>query len=688
MTDAWERRHGASLPLGAHFDAAAGAWNFALYSKHASGVVLNIYRLGDAVNPVFSRRLDPRNNKTARVWHCRVSEAELLGGTLYGYRVEGPFDPTRGHRFNAEKILLDPYARAVHFPAGYSRAACAGVGSSVGRAPLGVLQKPAAFDWQDDGMRDAPIRHAHDLVIYEMHVRGYTRDPSSGVAEARRGTFLGVVDKIPYLRELGITAVELLPVQQFDPQEGNYWGYMTLNFFAPHQAYASDPARAGEEFKTMVRELHRAGIEVILDVVYNHTSEGGLSGPTYSFRGLDNSTYYLLNPANFSQAIDVTGTGNTLHTANHAVRALVLDSLRHWVAEYHVDGFRFDLASVFTRRSDGSLDLEDPPIIGAIRADPLLAGCRLIAEAWDIASYQLGRAFPGLAWRQWNGQYRDNIRRYVKSDSGMLPAMLQGLYGSDGLFPDSVEEARHPWQSVNYIVSHDGFNLHDLVSYNGKHNQANGHGNSDGSDDNHAWNGGFEGRPAPAAVETFRRRQARFLATLLMLSNGTPMWLAGDEFLHTQGGNNNPYNQDNPTTWLAWNRLPEEAAFQRYLRGLIALRRTHPTWSRHGFWREDVRWFGVNGDIDFSPDSRAFAFFLADEGLAENEADSDFYVMVNAWWEPLDFTPQVNAAAGWLRLFDSAADAPRDYLEPGSEAPLQGNTYRVAGRSAVVLRAA
>jgi glycogen operon protein len=677
--DAWERRHGASYPLGAHFDAADDSWNFALYSRYASGVVLHAYTVADPLNPAFSYRFKPLDNKTARVWHCRIPEAQLNGATLYAYTVEGPFIPARGLRFDAGKILVDPYARALHFPPGYSRAACASPGSSAGRAPLGVLQKPQDFDWGDD----STLRHAHDLVIYEMHVRGFTRDPSSGVAPARRGTYLGVVERIPYLKELGITAVELLPVHQFDPQEGNYWGYMTLNFFSPHQAYASDPARACEEFKIMVRELHRAGIEVILDVVYNHTSEGNLNGPTYSFRGIDHSTYYLLERGNFSHDIDVTGTGNTLHTADPAVRALVLDSLRHWAEEYHIDGFRFDLASVFTRRSDGSLDLDDPPIISAIRADPRLSHCRLIAEAWDIASYQLGRSFPGLAWRQWNGQFRDDIRRFVKSDVGLVDEMMQRVYGSDALFPDDIENARHPWQSVNFIVAHDGFNLHDLVSYNRKHNLANGHNQTDGTDENHSWNCGYEGSPAPAAVEALRRRQTRFFAGLLFLSNGTPMWLAGDEFLHTQGGNNNPYNQDNPTTWLNWNRAASEADFLRYVRGLIAFRRAHPSIARHTYWREHVRWYGAAGMQRFGDAERAFAFFL--DGTAED--DAHFYVMINAWWEALDFVVQHPAATPWRTVFDSAAVAPADYFEPGTEPALNGATYRVGGRSIVVLRA-
>jgi len=677
--DAWEQRYGASYPLGAHNNVTNAGWNFALYSKHATGVVLHVYHHDDPVNPVLSRRFDPYANKTARVWHCFISEADMAGATLYGYSVEGPYDPAQGQRFDPAKILLDPYAREVHFPPEYSRFACSSPGATAGHAPLGVLKKAQVFDWSDD----APVRHDHELVIYEMHVRGFTHDPISGVAAEKRGTYLGVVEKIPYLKQLGVTAVELLPVHQFDPQEGNYWGYMTLNFFTPHQAYASDPAQAGTEFKTMVRELHRAGIEVILDVVFNHSSEGSQdAGPVYSMRGIDNTSYYLLNTNDFSQAIDITGTGNTLHTANRAVRALILDALRHWVEEYHVDGFRFDLASVFSRRSDGSLNTEDPPIISAIRADPMLSRCRLIAEAWDIAAYQLGRSFPGLAWRQWNGKYRNDIRRFVKSDAGMLAPVIQRVYGSDDLFPDTPDESRHPWQSVNFITCHDGFNLYDLVSYNYKHNLANGNNNNYGTNDNFSWNSGFEGSPASDDVEALRRRQAKFFATLLFISNGTPMWLAGDEFLHTQGGNNNPYNQDNATTWLNWQKLAEEADFHRYLRGLIQFRRDHPGIARHIYWREQVRWYGVSGALGLSQDDRAFGFYL--DGA--NEADASFYVMLNAWWEPLEFTVQHNSPADWLCVFDSGAESPQDYFEPGSEAVLAGNTYRVAGRSVVVLQ--
>ncbi len=361
----------------------------------------------------------------------------------------------------------------------------------MGKAPLGVLyEDEPAFDWGDEQRRF----HQHDLVIYEMHVRGFTRRTNSGVRPENRGTYRGVIEKIPYLKELGVTAVELLPVHQFDPQEGNYWGYMTLNFFAPHHAYASAHHEAHDEFREMVRALHEADIEVILDVVFNHTAEGDHRGPCYSYKGIDNSTYYILSGNREHPYMNFSGTGNTLHCANRCVSRMILDSLRHWVVEGHVDGFRFDLASVFARQSDGSVKPGDSRIVSAIRSDPVLGKVRLIAEPWDAAGlYQLGTEFPGKRWFQWNGRFRDDVRRFVKGDAGLVPAIMRRLYGSDDLFPDDVMNACHPYQSVNYVNSHDGFTLYDQVSYNHRRNWANGHGNTDGHQENYSWNCGWEG---------------------------------------------------------------------------------------------------------------------------------------------------------------------------------------------------
>ncbi|MBM4088223.1 MAG: glycogen-debranching protein, partial [Planctomycetes bacterium] len=533
-TSDWFEAEGAASPLGATWIAEENAYNFAIYSKHATRVVLLLFQTGDLSQPVVQVPLNHLRNKSSRIWHCRLRKEDMKGARFYAYRMDGP--RTNGayehHAFDPEKVLLDPYAKSVHFPPDFDRAAAMRTGSNMGRAPLGVLiEDEPAFDWGDG----QPVFHQHDLVIYEMHVRGFTQGANSGVAATDRGTYRGVIEKIPYLKELGITAVELLPVHQFDPQEGNYWGYMTLNFFAPHQGYASASHEAHDEFREMVRALHGAGIEVILDVVFNHTGEGDHRGPCYSYKGIDNSTYYILTGNQRAPYRNYSGTGNTLHCAHPYVGRMILDSLRQWVVEGHVDGFRFDLASVFTRQTDGSVIPEHSPIIAAIRSDPVLGKVRLIAEPWDAAGlYQLGTAFPGKRWFQWNGRFRDDVRRFVKGDGGLVPDIMRRLYGSDDLFPDDIMNACHPYQSVNYVTCHDGFTLYDQVSYNQRHNWANGHGNTDGHPENYSWNCGWEGdADVPASVLALRKQQARNLCCLLMLANGTPMFLAGDEFLHT-----------------------------------------------------------------------------------------------------------------------------------------------------------
>ncbi len=675
----WEILEGSPCPLGVSFVAVQHAWNFALYSKHATAVTLHLYHENDTQTPYYSYVFKPRLNKSGRVWHCRIPAATVDGAHYYAYQVDGPFDLSEGHRFDRQKLLLDPYSRAVFFPPDFQRLAAIQPGSNIGKAPLGVLHT-------DVGAGQPPPvqqQHTHDLILYELHVRGFTRRDNAGVATSKRGTFPGLVEKIPYLQSLGITAVELMPVFQFDPQENNYWGYMPLSFFAPHHLYGSagSPATLLVEFRDMVEAFHRADIEVILDVVYNHTGEGNENGPTYSFRGIDNTTYYLLEDNRRYYRNDA-GTGNVLHTANRYVRSMVLDSLRYWVREMGVDGFRFDLASIFTRNSDGSVNLKDAPIISAIRSDPDLARVRLIAEAWDISSYQLGRTFPGISWRQWNGKFRDDMRRFVRSDGGMINALMQRLYGSDDLFPDSLIEAYHAYQSINFITAHDGFTLYDLVSCNEKHNEANGQGNTDGSDRNYSWNGGWEGDiNVPDAVMYLRKRQVRNFCCLLMLSNGTPMIRAGDEFMQTQSGNNNAYNQDNEISWLDWDLLDSHQDIFRFFRKMIAFRKAHPSLGRSRFWREEVRWYGVGPEVDRSRDSHSLAFYL--NGASQD--DGDIYVMINAWWNDLVFTIQEGTANAWFRVVDTALDSPHDIVEPGQEIPLQELDYRVKARSVVVL---
>jgi glycogen operon protein len=482
------------------------------------------------------------------------------------------------------------------------------------------------------------------------------------------------------LQELGVSAVELLPVHQFDPQEGNYWGYMTLNFFAPNRAYACDSPF--EEFQGMVRAFHAVGIEVLLDVVYNHTCEGDERGPTYSYRGIDNASYYLLTRDRGGYAND-TGCGNTMNSNHQAVRMLVLSSLRHWSRELHVDGFRFDLASIFSRNPDGSINRDDAAVISEISLLGAIEDARLIAEAWDIGAYQLGRDFPGRAWMQWNGKFRGDIRAFVRGDDDKVGALMTRLYGSDDLFPGTPQHACHPSQSVNFITAHDGFCLYDLVSYNEKHNAANGHHNADGSDDNLSWNCGWEGDDgASPEVLALRRRQVKNFFTLLMLANGTPMFCAGDEFLNTQQGNNNPYNQDNEITWLNWDLLERNRDIFRFFKGMIAFRKAHPSIHRSRFWGDDISWYGTGPDVDLAPYSRSLAYYLRGAGLD----DDDLYVLINAYWEELSFTVQVGQAGAWLRVVDTSLESPADIVDPGSEVRLTGQEYLVRARSVVVLR--
>jgi glycogen operon protein len=503
------------------------------------------------------------------------------------------------------------------------------------------------------------------------------------VAPVHQSTFLGVVEKIPYLKKLGVTAVELMPVMQQDPQEGSSWGYMPLSFFSPHHEYASadKPFDALKEFRIMIKALHAAGIEVILDVVYNHTTEGDENGPTYSYRGIDNSTYYLLQTDRRRYRND-SQTGNTLNCSNRYVRKMIVDSLRFWREEMHVDGFRFDLASIFTRNDDDTINLDDPPVIAEISSARELERIRLIAEAWDPSSYQLGRSFPGISWLQWNGQFRDDVRSFLRGDPGMVPKIMSRIYGSCDLFPDDLMNAYRPFQSVNFVTSHDGFCLYDLVSYNRKHNEANGHDNADDADNNLSWNCGWEGdENVPPEVLALRKRQVKNFCCLLFLSNGTPMFCAGDEFMNTQKGNSNPYNQDNETTWLDWELLNRNQDIFRFFKNMIAFRKLHPSIARSRFWRDDVRWYGVGEKPDTSYDSHTLAFCLH----GRSYDDADIYAMINAYWEDLTFVVQRGKADEWYRVVDTSLPSPLDFLEPGNEEQLHDLSYRVQARSTVVL---
>jgi len=679
MSTNWYSQEGTSSPLGVTWVAEDNAFNFALYSKHASEVTLLLYKREDVAHPFYEYRFNPLINKSGRVWHCRLKAGLIAGVRYYAYRISGPNEPGKGHRFDSQKILVDPYTRSIYFPEQFSREVAQLPGSNAGRAPLGVVLEETPFSWT----RDVSLVHTSDLVIYELHIRAFTARANSGVSIGKRGTFAGLAEKIPYLKDLGITAVELMPVTQQDPQEGSCWGYMPLGFFAPQRGYAS-ATKTEEiltEFRAMVDAFHAAGIEVLLDVVYNHTAEGDEAGPIYSFKGIDNSTYYLLE-SDWQHYRDDTKTGNTVNCANHYVRKMIVDSLNYGVKEMHVDGFRFDLASIFTRNQDGSVNLEDPPVLAAVNGALELSTVRLIAEAWDPVSYQLGRTFPGISWLQWNGMYRDDVRAFVKGDAGMVSALMTRLYGSNDLFPDDVMNAYHAYQSVNFVTCHDGFCLYDLVAYNQKHNEANGHNNSDGTDHNLSWNCGWEGdQSVPSEVMALRRQQIKNFCCLLFLSNGTPMFRAGDEFMNTQRGNNNPYNQDNEVTWVNWDLLAENSDVYRFFKCMIAFRKAHPSIARSRFWREDVRWYGVNQAPDLSFDSHTLAYCLH----GSSQGDVDLYVMINAFWEDLDFVIQEGQAIEWVRIVDTSRPSPSDFCDPGGANCLGSLSYRVRARSMVVL---
>lgn len=685
----WAASEGLPTPLGATWIPSEGSFNFAIYSKYADYVTVLLYSADEYTVPMFEYQFDPFTNKTGRIWHARISANLIKGATYYAYSIGGPSatgERFERHVFNRQKVLLDPYATSVFFPPEFARSAAIGSQSNAGKAPLGVLGSTArdTFDWGDDTSPD----HDSDLIVYELHVRGFTMNPNSGVGPDSRGTFKGVVEKIPYLRDLGVTAVELMPVFQFDVTEPNYWGYMPLNFFSPHDQYAKVkvPGDQRQQFREMVKALHAAGIEVILDVVYNHTGESNEFGPVYSLKGIDNSTYYMASDDPLHPYADFTGTGNTLHCANRAVRQLIVDSLTYWATEMHVDGFRFDLASVFSRNSDGSINFSDPPIFGDIAGNHHLGHLRLIAEPWEgntrFLNYQLGtdirasgsttpasalqRNFPGIGWRQWNDKFRTTVRRVVKGDAGMIPDLMTRLYGSADVFPDSVREAYRPWQSLNYVSSHDGLTLCDLVSY----------------DSPESWNcGGPDGEiDISADVRSLRKRQVKNFCCLLFLANGTPMLRAGDEFLQTQQGGENPYNVDSEQSWLDWTRKEDNGEIFRFFKEMIAFRKAHRSLGRSHFWREDISWYGVGPHVDLSQGSRSLAYCL--RGVAEG--DDDIYVMINSSDQPEEFVIQEARPRGWRRMIDTSLEEPNDIIGVGESPLLSSLKVAVLSRSIVV----
>jgi isoamylase len=677
---------GSAFPLGA--TVGPEGVNFSVYSKNAAGVELLLFDRADDARPARVISLELNKNRTYFYWHVFVPG--LPCGQIYGYRVSGPYDPEKGLRFDGQKVLLDPYGKALVAPPNYSRLAAGLPGDNTATAMKSVVADLSLYDWEED----APLRRPFsNTIIYELHVRGFTRHPSSGVPADKRGSYAGLIEKIPYLQDLGITAVELLPVFQFDEQDAppgfkNYWGYSPVSFFAPHGGYCScrDPLGPLDEFRDMVKALHRSGIEVILDVVFNHTTEGHEYGPTLCYRGFENRAYYILEAATGRYA-DYSGCGNTLNSGNSIVRRMIIDSLHHWVKEMHVDGFRFDLAAILSRDETGQ-PLANPPVLWDIESDPVLAGTKLIAEAWDAAGlYQVG-SFVGESWKEWNGKFRDDVRGFIKGNRGAVSGMASRLLGSPDLYGG---QEREPEQSINFITCHDGFTLNDLVSYNTKHNEANGEENRDGSDDNLSWNYGVEGPTDHPEIERLRNRQVKNLLTVTLLALGAPMLLMGDEVRRTQGGNNNAYCQDNEISWFEWDRLAKHGDVHRFVKNLIAARLRTDTFipsqelTLSQILRQArIQWHGVKlSRPDWSPDSHSLAF-----SAWSRRGRLLTHMMLNAYWEPLPFElPPVQNLQGkaWHRWIDTALDPPEDIGTWAHAPAVPGSTYPVQPRSIVVL---
>ena len=676
---------GQPHPLGA--TVSKDGVNFSVFSQHATAMELLLFATEDATEPMQVVRMAPKDNLSFHFWHVFVLGARP--GLHYAFRADGPFLPEAGLRFDAGKVLIDPYARGNSMVL-WDRVAATRPGCNLATAMRSVVIDPAPYDWEGDAPLRRPMK---DTIIYEMHLAGFTRGPGAGVA--RPGTFRAVIDKIPYLQSLGITAVELLPVFQFDDRTGwdhdgrrltNYWGYSTMAYFAPHPGYCEAPGEAAhlDEFRDMVKALHRAGIEVILDVVFNHTDEGNHEGPTFSFRGLDNPNHYCLVPGNEAYYNDFTGCGNT-YNSNHPIGSkMIIECLRFWVQDMHVDGFRFDEGSVLSRGPDGT-PMPFPPVLWQIELDETLADTKLIAEAWDAGGlYQVGH-FPGYRWAEWNGTYRDTIRDFVRGVPGRIGAVADVLTGSAGLYQSS---GHGPINSVNFVTAHDGFTMNDLVSYDAKHNAANGEGNRDGVDDNRSWNCGAEGPTDDTEIEALRDRQVRNLATLLMLSHGVPMFVMGDEVRRSQGGNNNAWCQDNETGWFDWSLPARRPGMLRFWSRLIAFRRGYVTLRRDRFFDgsqnalglPDIAWHGTElGQPDWEDASaRALACTIAGE-----EGGPSIHVMANMYWEPLDFALPEVPGRHWVRVLDTARAAPDDFPEVAE--PVTGLRLSVAGRAIVLL---
>jgi isoamylase len=693
-----EVRRGVPLPLGTH--ESEGGVNFALFSRHASRVRLELFDQPVDATPARVIDFNPAHNRTGDVWHVWVEG--IRAGQLYAYRVDGPYQPSEGHRFNFNKLLLDPFATAISRVPSWDFGPARGYDPSAPEQDLvcSKVDDAAAtpkcvfthehFHWRDD---TPPRRPWSKTVIYETHVRGFTVHPNSGVEHP--GTYRGLMEKIPYLKELGVTAVELMPVHEFNESQvsginpqtgkplGNYWGYEPVAFFAPKASYSSAGGLGQQkiEFKEMVLALHRAGIEVILDVVFNHTAEGNELGPTLCFRGMDNAIFYML-ASDKRYYKNYAGTGNTINANHPVVRDHILGALRYWVLEMHVDGFRFDLASILGRDGTGKL-LANAPLLERIAEDPILRDVKIIAEAWDVAgAYEVG-SFSERRWAEWNGRYRDDVRRFWRGDDGLLGLFASRISGSADIYAKS---GKGPEGSINFVTCHDGFTLNDLVSYRHKHNEANGENNHDGTDANISDNYGAEGETTDTQIESVRKRQIKNFLLTLLISRGVPMLLGGDEFRRTQGGNNNAYCQDNETSWHDWSGLEQHGEIFRFTRGMIAFRRVHPILSKEEFYTDaEIHWFGAHGGLPDWADPKQKQFAC----LIHEDEQRALYLMFNAGADAVDFgLPPAPPGARWNLAVDTARETPRDLFAAGEE-PLweDQQTYQLSPRSSAILLA-
>ena len=701
-------QNGMSIALGAVLEK--NGVNFAIYSKDATSVKLCLFNSDKASEPSQIIELDSTENKTGDIWHIFVEG--LSEGALYLYLIDGPYDPTKGKRFNVNKYLFDPYAKA--FSSGsvfksYNNLHKKGFSENKGGKVLDLSDFPKCvvvsddFDWEGDKPLNYPLE---DTIIYETHLKGFTASETSNVKSEIKGTYKGFTEKVDYLKSLGITSVELLPIFEFDENENgntnpktgnplvNYWGYSTIGFFAPKTSYAFDktPGGAVKEFKQMVKQLHKAGIEVILDVVYNHTAEGNEQGYTFSFRGIQNDVYYSL-PMNEKQYyMNFSGCGNSVNCNHPVVSQFILDSLRYWVLNMHVDGFRFDLASILTRAENGTpIPFDMPSLTEAINEDPVLANTKIIAEPWDCAGlYQLG-GFPGgknNRWSEWNGRFRDDIRRFIRGDEKVVTAAATRICGSSDCYN---HDGRTPFASINFVSAHDGFTLNDLVSYNYKHNEENGENNRDGSDDNLSYNHGFEGECTNPKIEMLRLKKIKSFLIYLFISQGVPMLLAGDEMRRTQHGNNNAYCQDNELSWIDWTYAEKNKNLVEFTKKLIQLRKNHKVFRRNQFFghstdaisNPEITWFDSNGKmLEWSKANRFLGFRLNGQ-----KVDNDFYIATNMDLYDLTITlPPLTGSKKWYRIADTSFESPEDILESGKEELLnEQKRYVLISGSSVIL---